>query len=69
MLFIFPMMFGLFFDQLTLGIVISVGNYRINQKYKERFGKGQIQAVAYWFLPSGYSFKKLPPSHIREYLG
>ena len=68
-LFLIPGFIGLFFDQLTLGLVISGLNVFLNREYKKRFGKGQLQAVKYWFFPSEKAFKKLPPSHIREYLG
>ncbi|WP_010303946.1 type IV conjugative transfer system protein TraL [Candidatus Odyssella thessalonicensis] len=68
-LYIGPLMGGLVCDQLTVGIAICAANYWLNRQYKRRFGKGQFQAVAYWFLPSHGQLKKLPPSHIREYLG
>ena len=67
-LYVIPLFLGLCFDQLTLGMVVCVLNYWLNKQYKKRFGKGQFQAVLYWFLPKS-KIKKLPPSHIREYLG
>ncbi len=64
-----PPFLGLICDQLTLGIVGSV-LYGFGAKYYQvHFGKGQFQAVRYWFLPPNRRFKTLPFSYIREYLG
>lgn len=69
LLYLIPIFIGLFCDQLTLGIISSGINIFFNREYKKRFGKGQFQAVKYWFFPAGRAFMSLPPSHIREYLG
>lgn len=67
-LYITPLFIGLCCDQLTVGLGVSFLNVWLNKQYKKRFGKGQFQAVMYWFFPTN-NLKKLPPSHIREYLG
>lgn len=66
---IVPFLVGLMLDQVTLGILSSVFYFWIHKKYQRHFGKGQFQAVKYWFLPNTSRFKSLPPSFIREYLG
>jgi type IV conjugative transfer system protein TraL len=68
-LYVSPAICGLFLDQLVSGIIVSGINVWLNRHYKKRFGKGQFQAVMYWFLPTTWRIKKLPPSYIREYLG
>jgi type IV conjugative transfer system protein TraL len=67
MLFV-PCFIGLLISQLMLGIVISLLYSWLTKVYQRRFGKGQLQAVFYWFLPNP-QFKRLPPSFIREYVG
>ncbi len=66
---IVPCFVGLIVEQATLGSAISVFSFWLNRKYQQHFGKGQFQAVKYWFLPPDRRFKSLPPSHVREYLG
>lgn len=69
LMFLVPPFLGLMVDHLTLGIVSSLTAVWLSRKYQEHFGKGQLEAVRYWFLPSSGRFKTLAPSHIREYLG
>lgn len=66
---IVPLFLGLMIDQLILGVLISVISFWGNKKYQQRFGKGQIEAVKYWFFPRNRKFKSLPPSFVREYVG
>ncbi len=63
-----PCFLGLILNQLILGLIISVIGGLINKKYQQHFGKGQFQAVKYWFLPPDVSIK-LPKSYVRTYLG
>ncbi len=64
-----PMLIGLIIDQLTLGLIVTIFYYWANKKYQRSFGKGQFQAVKYWYFPPDRRFKTLPPSYIREYMG
>lgn len=64
-----PSFIGLIIDQLTLGLLSSVIYVWGSKKYQRHFGKGQFQAVKYWFFPRDRRFKTLPPSFIREYMG
>jgi type IV conjugative transfer system protein TraL len=66
---IVPLFVGLMVNQLTLALVVSIFNFWGNKKYQQHFGKGQFQAVRYWFFPADRRFKTLPPSFIREYIG
>lgn len=63
-----PCFLGLMLNQLILGLIISVIGGLINKKYQQHFGKGQFQAVKYWFLPPDVGIK-LPKSYVRTYLG
>ena len=63
-----PSFIGLMINQLILGLTISILNFWANKKYQQHFGKGQFQAVRYWFFPADRRFKSLPPSFIREYI-
>lgn len=69
LLIITPWFVGLIINQLMLGVIVSIFNFWANKKYQQWFGKGQFQAVRYWFLPADPKFKTLPPSFIREYVG
>lgn len=66
---IVPLFLGLIINQLTLSLLVSIFNFWVHKKYQQHFGKGQFQAVRYWFLPPDRRFKNLPPSFIRECLG
>lgn len=64
-----PAFLGLIIDQFILGMLISVVYFWGYKRYQRKFGKGQFQAVRYWYLPTSRSFKWLPPSYVQEYLG
>lgn len=69
-LYISPTFLGLILDQFCLGVLATIFNIWAYRKYNRRFGKGQFNAVRYWFLPHDKrNFKGIPPSYIREYLG
>lgn len=70
LLFILPALTGLLLGQIILGFLVSAFNYKLFGIYKRHFGKGQLQAVCYWFLPHmPKQFPGFPPSYIREYQG
>ncbi len=69
LMFLVPPFLGLMIDQLTLGCGSSLMAVWLSRRYQEHFGKGQLEAVRYWFLPTSHRFKSLPPSSVREYLG
>ncbi len=64
-----PCFLGLIIDQFVLGICTSIAYFWIYKKYKRRFGKGQFQAVRYWYFPNDRRLKGIPPSYRREYIG
>ncbi|MBP6103938.1 MAG: type IV conjugative transfer system protein TraL [Gammaproteobacteria bacterium] len=66
---VFPPIVGLLCHHLTLGILGSVLCGVVAKQYRVHFGKGQWEAVRYWFLPDNPRFKALPLSYVREYLG
>jgi type IV conjugative transfer system protein TraL len=67
-LFILPIAGGLFCGQFVAGLVLSFIHYRLFKIYRERFGRDQLQAVCYWFLPPTPSkYPAIPVSWIREY--
>jgi len=69
-LFLAPLFGGLFFNQLIAGCIISFLNYRVFKWYCRQFGKDQLQAVCYWYLPhAAKRYPAIPPSYIREYIG
>lgn len=63
-----PFFAGVFLDLFSLGIVFSGLNYWGIKEYKQRFGKGQLQAVMYWYLPLTKKLKGLTVSYLREFL-
>lgn len=67
-LFLGPFFVGVFIDEFVCGLMVSCLNAFTVRQYKKRFGKGQLQAVLYWYLPPVKKLKALPPSFIREYL-
>lgn len=64
-----PFFVGLLISQLTLGLCVMVFYFWLTRMYQRHFGKGQLQAVMYWFLPHNHRFECLPRSFIREYVG
>ncbi len=65
-----PIFLGVALDQLLLGTIITTLNIWANRQYKRRFGKGQLHAVLYWFLPhQKRRLPGIPPSYVRAYLG
>lgn len=60
---------GVFFTNLLL-IALSVMACLLIRLFKKRIGVGAYRAFSYWYLPySKKSYKALPPSHIKEWLG
>ena len=52
-----------------LGLALSIGMVKL-LRVLQKSSLGDLTKVGpYWFLPSRKSFKFLPPSDIREYLG
>lgn len=64
-----PFFLGLLLEQLSLGVLVSIGYFYVCKKYQQRFGKGQFHAVQYWYFPTSRRFQSLPSSYLREYLG
>ena len=65
-----PFMIGATLDFIPLGVMTSLIHFYLIRIYKRYFGKGQLQAVKYWFFP--HNPKRLPsfpPSYIREFIG
>jgi hypothetical protein len=63
-----PFFTGVITDEFSAGVVFTGLSYWCIQQYKKRFGKGQLQAVMYWFFPKNKQISSLPPSYLREYL-
>lgn len=63
-----PFFLGVMTDAFALGCVFCILSYMTIGAYKKRFGKGQLQAVMYWFFPPTKHLQSLPPSYIREFL-
>jgi type IV conjugative transfer system protein TraL len=68
MMFIVPVLIGLFVSQLMLGCVIMFVCLWLYKLYCRNFGKGELQSVIYWYLPANQRLKRMPASFIREYL-
>jgi type IV conjugative transfer system protein TraL len=69
LLFAVPFFMGVMVDQPLMGCLVSGFNAWVCRHYQRRFGKGQLQAVLYWYFPSTGKLKAIPPSYIRDYLG
>jgi type IV conjugative transfer system protein TraL len=64
-----PFILGIVLDAFSFGIICSLVSVFTIRFFKVRFGKGQLQAVMYWYLPPSSKLKYLPSSYIKEYLG
>ncbi|MBY0281467.1 MAG: type IV conjugative transfer system protein TraL [Alphaproteobacteria bacterium] len=65
-----PFMLGSTLDFILLGFITSLSNFYLIHLYKRYFGKGQLQAVRYWFFPVNPNrLSSFPPSYIREFIG
>lgn len=65
-----PPFIGLSIDQPLLGFGISASCFWAIKRFKERIGVGFFKQWIYWYFPHNEKkLKKIPPSHIREYLG
>lgn len=64
-----PPFLSLLIESPLLGFVVSGGGYWALRQIKKRFGLGTLKHALYWYFPhNSRRFKKIPPSHIREYL-
>lgn len=68
-LFISPFFIGMILDQFLVGVGLSFLNVWAVSVYKKKFGKGQLQAVMYWYLPKSKKLKNIPSAGVREYVG
>lgn len=68
-LFMGPFLGGLLMDSLVVGMGVSFLNAWLVSQYKKRFGRGQCQAVMYWYLPHPPRLRGLPHSYRRHYRG
>jgi type IV conjugative transfer system protein TraL len=66
--FLCPLVGGLLFEEMLAGFAITALNLWFRRQYKKRFGKGQLQAVLYWYLLSPRKLAAIPPSYIRLYV-
>ena len=62
-----PFFVSVVLDSFLLGVGACLINVTLIKTYKKRFGKGQLVAVMYWYLPTTTKLKSLPSSYIREY--
>ena len=63
-----PLMLGIVVDEFLLGSMMTGLDMWGMRRFKRHFGKGQLVAVMYWYLPESCRFWGIPPSCIREYL-
>jgi len=64
-----PFMLGSTLDFVLFGLSVSLTNFYLIRLYKRYFGKGQLQAVRYWFFPqSPNRLSSFPLSYIREFI-
>jgi type IV conjugative transfer system protein TraL len=64
-----PFSLGVMLDEFVVGIFMAFLSGWVSSQYKKKFGRGKIQTVIYWYLPSYKKLHGIPPSFIREYLG
>lgn len=64
-----PFLLGVVLNIFFLGVLCSLISIFVIRFFKKHFGKGQLQAVMYWYLPSSSKMQNLPLSYIKEYLG
>lgn len=70
LLLIIPLFLGLFANffvtGLMSGVVLLLGIRKMKLVYGSRF----LLPMCYWYLPHGLlRWKRMPPSHIREFIG
>jgi type IV conjugative transfer system protein TraL len=63
-----PFFLGILCDAFFLGVIGGALNFWGIKAYQKRFGKGQLAAVMYWYLPRSKKLQCLPESYIHEYL-
>jgi type IV conjugative transfer system protein TraL len=64
-----PFLLGVVLNTFFLGVLCSLISIFVIRFFKKHFGKGQLQAVMYWYLPPTSKLKFLPLSYKKEYLG
>lgn len=64
-----PFSLGVMLDEFVVGVIMAFLSGWGSSLYKKKFGRGRIQTVMYWYLPSNKKLYGFPPSFIREYLG
>jgi len=52
-----------------LGLLLGVGMIKLLRLMQKSLLGDLTKVGVYWFLPTGNSFKTLPPSYIREFMG
>ena len=64
-----PFLLGIVLDAFGFGIICALVCIFAIRFFKRHFGKGQLLAVMYWYLPPPSKLKYLPLSYKKEYLG
>ena len=62
-----PLIFGLFIGQIGLGLGLSILSIVCFKSFQNRFGRGKLAAILYWYFPS-FSKHRIPPSHVRLFI-
>jgi type IV conjugative transfer system protein TraL len=67
---ILPLLAGFVLDHALAGLLMFLITALFFKMFNKRFGKGQFQAVLYWYLPTSKRLVRLgiPPSHVRIWL-
>mgnify|MGYP000031080819 FL=1 len=64
-----PFFVSVLLDTFLLGLAAGLINVTGIKTYKKHFGKGQLMAVLYWYLPPNQKLFGLPRSYIRLFVG
>ena len=65
-----PLMIGVLFDQMFLGMVFGIIGYFVWRKYKGLNKGNMMTYMRYWYLPNYLNrYKVTAKSHNRVYLG
>ena len=65
-----PFALGMITEHVLVGVVMSFISVTLFRLFQNRFGKGKLRSILYWYLPTSSRLvrKGLPPSYVRFWI-